>query len=167
MTELLVLAILLKEKCTIYKIRQKIRESFSIFLGASFGSIHPALKKLEENGHVKVSKKMSSNGQKSSIYSITDSGKKYFEELMLADITESTLYASQLINIKIMLLEKIEKSMHQKILANIKRFYEINILNTDAILQKTEKSEENLFKITVLKHYIQKNKDEISWLKSI
>jgi len=64
MTELLILAILLEGEYTTYKIRQKIKNMFSVFLSASFGSIHPALKKLEKNGFISAKREMSGGGQK-------------------------------------------------------------------------------------------------------
>ena len=39
---------MLNGEFTIYKIKQKIENNFSVFLSASFGSIHPAIKKLEK-----------------------------------------------------------------------------------------------------------------------
>lgn len=108
MSELLILFSLLKNKSTIYGIKQKIHKSVGFFLNISLGQIYPALKKLEKNGHVKVKSSMSEGGKKSSIYSITSSGVEYFENLMLEDYP-ANYYSIQLVNIKVLLLSSLNR----------------------------------------------------------
>ena len=166
MTELLVLAILLEGNFTLYKIKQNILNIFSVFLSASFGSIHPAVKKLEKNGYISVKNKMSKGGQKSSVYSITPKGKKYFEELMLADISDSPFFAERIINIKLMLLDSVNKEARKTVLESIKGYYEIRQINAKDLLENMEKTEEKDFRKKLLKHYADKVSSEIKWVEN-
>jgi len=171
MTDLLILAILLDYEYTIYKIKQKIENNFSIFLSASFGSIHPAVKKLEKNGFISAKKKLSSGGQKSSTYSITREGKEYFKKLMTAEITESPSYSNQLINIKIMLIDLLDENLQKITIDSIKKYYEIHLLNTKELIETLDevkiKDKKNFFQIKFLKHYADKISREISWLQGL
>lgn len=80
MLELLILYILNKYDCTIYKIQKLIEEMFFIFSCPSLGAINPALKRLESLGCVEFNSVMSDGGKLSKIYKITHAGVKYLKE---------------------------------------------------------------------------------------
>ncbi len=80
MLELLILYILNKYDCTIYKIQKLIEEMFFIFSCPSLGAINPALKRLESLGCVEFTSQMSDGGKLSKTYKITGTGLKYLKE---------------------------------------------------------------------------------------
>lgn len=80
MLELLILYILNKYDCTIYKIQKLIEEMFFIFSCPSLGAISPALKRLENAGCVEFTSSMSEGGKHSKTYRITPFGLKYLKE---------------------------------------------------------------------------------------
>ena len=80
MLELLILYILNKYDCTIYKIQKLIEETFFIFSCPSLGAINPALKRLESLGCVEFQSFMSDGGKLSKTYKITSFGLKYLKE---------------------------------------------------------------------------------------
>lgn len=82
MVEILILYILNRYDATIYKIAKIIETNFFAFAKPSFGTINPALKRLEELSCVEFISKISEGGKQSKLYSITDFGKKYLKNLM-------------------------------------------------------------------------------------
>ena len=80
MLELLILYILNKYDCTIYKIQKLIEDMFFIFSCPSLGAINPALKRLEGLSCVEYTSVMSDGGKLSKIYKITPFGLKYLKE---------------------------------------------------------------------------------------
>lgn len=80
MLELLILYILNKYDCTIYKIQKLIEDMFFIFSCPSLGAINPALKRLENLGCVEFISSMSDGGKLSKTYKITPFGLKYLKE---------------------------------------------------------------------------------------
>lgn len=135
MNELLILVILLGGGHTIYKIRQKIKSGYTVFLGASFGAIHPALKKLEKNGFVATRRKFSAGGQKSCVYTITKAGRAYFQELMTADASECGIYSNIIASLKMMHFDLAEKNLQNKVLDSVERYYLLQKLNIEEIIQ--------------------------------
>lgn len=83
MLELLILYILNKYDCTIYKIQKLIEDMFFIFSCPSLGAINPALKRLENLGCVEFESSMSDGGKLSKTYKITPFGFKYLKETVL------------------------------------------------------------------------------------
>ncbi len=80
MLELLILYILNKYDCTIYKIQKFIEDMFFMFSCPSLGAINPALKRLEGLGCVEFNALMSEGGKLSKTYKITPFGLKYLKE---------------------------------------------------------------------------------------
>ena len=77
----LCLAILYFEEATGYEIRKMSTEgTYSHFVDASFGSIYPALTRLEQDGLVTFREAAEAGKPNRKIYSITDAGRAFFLE---------------------------------------------------------------------------------------
>lgn len=166
MMELLILLVLHDEICSIYRIKQKIDEIFSIFFKVSFGAVYPALKKMEKNRLVSVKSHISPGGQQKLSYSITEEGKKYFEELMLKDLSDNPSTSSQLIEIKVLGLSKLKREYHKAVLTSILFYLEkqkskiqnyVNIYN-----EKNEKFQQSFMKLQ-----LKKVLEEIQWIEAL
>ncbi|MFH0702359.1 MAG: PadR family transcriptional regulator [bacterium] len=175
-TELLILMVLFEEKSTIYGLKQKIEKLFSLFLKISFGTIHPALKKLEENKYVLLKAKTSSGGQKSSLYSITEEGKEYFTDLMIENLPDNPTIANQLVNIKLMGLSRVDPESQKLTLDSILRYLEnqkIKAKNLRADFEDIENKIQqkvinyNIQRILEDIQYIQKISEDICWINSL
>ncbi len=79
MLEDIILGFLMKENLTGYDLKQWMIASTSYFYEASFGSIYPALKRLEDKGFI-FSQESVQQGKYKNVYSITDKGKAQFLE---------------------------------------------------------------------------------------
>jgi len=164
MIELLILIVLQEEKCTIYKIRQNIERKYGFFLNVSFGAIHPAVIKLEKQKFLSVKKSISSGGQRSSVYSITNSGKAYFIELMLADLPDNVLQADQVINIKLMYINNLDDEHRNAVKKTIidylelKKILSMNLISNKIIFNDTE--------LKFINYNIQRQSEFIEWVKS-
>lgn len=77
MHEILILYILLVSQNTMYGIAKAINKSFGFLSNPSFGTLQPALKRLEKQGFVKADKFFTDGGKPYFYYSITDEGKVF------------------------------------------------------------------------------------------
>jgi DNA-binding PadR family transcriptional regulator len=77
MLEYIILGFLMKEEMSGYDLKQWMANCTSYFFDASFGSIYPALKRLEDKGYICYREVVESSKFKK-LYSITDMGKSYF-----------------------------------------------------------------------------------------
>jgi DNA-binding PadR family transcriptional regulator len=165
MIDLLVLSILIDNKKNIYEIKQEIDRSFFLFLKSSFGSLHPALKRLENYGCVTAKNKLSSGGQKKSVYSITDKGRGYFESLMLKDLPVNPLTAIPIINVKLIVLSKINPENQKKIIKSMVKYLEIYENSGKNFLKDNEEADN--FAQKFIKHNLIKISEDIKWLNSL
>jgi len=86
--DMVLLALLFIRDLSMYEVKKAIEQSIGFFYKASFGSIHPALKKLEKLGYV-TSKIDSKNVRQAKIYHITKSGKETMKEWLQTPIEPS------------------------------------------------------------------------------
>jgi len=76
----MLLGFLMHNSMTGYEIKKRFSLSFSFFSGLSFGSIYPALKKMEQEGLITLKVEMQDGSPNRKVYTITDEGKKVFLE---------------------------------------------------------------------------------------
>ncbi|MBX4261199.1 PadR family transcriptional regulator [Clostridium estertheticum] len=96
MTKFIILGFLMTENMTGYDIKQKMSISTSNFMDASFGSIYPTLKRLEQKKLICFDE-IVENGKLKKVYYITEQGKEEFMTWLRAPIeTSKTSAASAL-----------------------------------------------------------------------
>ena len=91
MIELLILHQLNQKVLTMYGISKEIRAEFSVLTTPSYGTIKPALIRLERAGFVKTQKSMTSGGRPSTYYSITKDGVGELKQKILAEPLENPI----------------------------------------------------------------------------
>ena len=91
MIELLILFELNRSVLTMYGISKEIRATFAVLTTPSYGTIKPALTRLENGGFVKKQKTMSKGGRPSCYYSITKEGVEKLKHLIMAPPPENPI----------------------------------------------------------------------------
>jgi|APSaa5957512622_1039677.scaffolds.fasta_scaffold25807_2 DNA-binding PadR family transcriptional regulator len=76
----MVLGFLMRGSMTGYELKKRFSLSFSFFSALSYGSIYPALKKLEQEGLITLKVEVQDGSPNRKVYTITDSGRKAFLE---------------------------------------------------------------------------------------
>lgn len=166
MIELLILFIIQEESCNIYRLKKQIEEQFSIFANGSFGSIYPALKKLENSNFVTCKHKLTKGGQRKSIYSITQTGKTYYQELLQEDFdNKSSIEAFQLLKIKLIMIDNAPIEIKREVIQNILFFLETE-KNKLAKIISTESANNNILK-TLLKQNLHKITADAQWISTL
>lgn len=88
MTEYILLGFLMQREMTGYDMKQHMSYSTSYFVDASFGSIYPSLKRLEQKGFVEV-KESVENGKLKKTYSVNEQGRAAFLKWLASPIAPS------------------------------------------------------------------------------
>ena len=76
----MVLGFLMRGSMTGYELKKRFSLSFSFFSSLSYGSIYPALKKLEQEGWITLKVEVQDGSPNRKVYTITDSGREVFLE---------------------------------------------------------------------------------------
>lgn len=122
-TKTLCLAILSTQEASGYEIKKLSQDGmFSHFVDASFGSIYPALSRMEQEGLVDVREHFVSGKPPSKIYSITDLGRDEFA-LALSQPVKDDVYKSEFLMIA-MFASWLPRHVVAKALAQQRTYYE-------------------------------------------
>ncbi len=81
------LGFLMRNSMTGYDLKKAFSLSFSFFSGLSYGSIYPALKKMESQGLVSKRTEIQDGAPNRKIYTITDAGRRAFLESLRSPLT--------------------------------------------------------------------------------
>ncbi|MFV0350830.1 MAG: PadR family transcriptional regulator [Oscillospiraceae bacterium] len=85
-----ILGLLNDEDLTGYEIKHRMDTTLKMFWGASYGSIYPTLKMLEEN-RLAAKTEVQENGRKKNIYSITAKGRQHLKQWLHLPVEKDEL----------------------------------------------------------------------------
>lgn len=137
MIDNIILGLLLKKKLTTYDIKLAMDKSISKFYSNSFGSINPAIKKLEKNKMITCSEVVK-NSRLKKIYQITKKGKESYSNWIQEPIKQGRLKDEVLI--RIFFLADSDKEQQKKLIQDY-----LEELNTSKIgLEQTKKEIETI-----------------------
>jgi DNA-binding PadR family transcriptional regulator len=80
----MLLGFLMRRPMTGYELKKLFSLSFSFFSGLSYGSIYPALKKMEQEGLITMRLEVQEGSPNRKVYTITGEGRKAFLEALKA-----------------------------------------------------------------------------------
>ena len=136
MIELLILYELSKNVLTMYGISKEIKRGFSVLTTPSYGTIKPALNRLESAGFVKTQKTMSSGGRPSTYYSITQDGINELRRLILANPQENPIQFLTSSRVKLACAGGLNIQEQKELFKKLKLKAENIMLDTKNILDK-------------------------------
>ena len=140
MIELLILFELNKKILTMYGISKEIRNSFSVLTTPSYGTIKPALTRLERDGFIKSQKTMSSGGRPSVYYTITNQGKEELKRLISAPPLDNPVQFLSNARIKLACADLLTKEEQRFLLEQLKMKAESILIDTRNMLTEKELS---------------------------
>lgn len=115
MLDKIILGFLSLKELTAYDIKKAMEQSISHFYAASFGSIHPALVKLEKIGSV-TSREITDKGRSKKIYTINDAGRAEFAAWLEDDIAVTRMKEDSLV--KVFFFGMLEPKSRKRIVSN-------------------------------------------------
>lgn len=164
MIELLILFELSKKVLTMYGISKEIKLEFSVLTTPSYGTIKPALNRLERAGFLKTQKTMSGGGRPSTYYSITKAGKDELKRLILTPPLENPIQFFPSARVKLFCADILDKEEQKELFKLLKLKSEHILLDTKNML---EKHDSDFFPKMVFDNLICEYKNFISLLEGM
>ena len=138
MIELLILFELNRRVLTMYGISKEIRATFSVLTTPSYGTIKPALSRLENGGFIKKQKTLSEGGRPSCFYSITKLGEEELKRLIMAPLVENPIQFFTNARIKLACSDCLNNDEQRRMLAQIKLKAENILIDTQNMMKSNE-----------------------------
>lgn len=140
MIELLILFELGRKVLTMYGVSKEIRNSFSVLTTPSYGTIKPALSRLEAGGFVKTQKTMSSGGRPSTYYSITNEGLAELKRLITEPPLENPVQFLTMARVKLACADVLSNDEQKKLFKQLKVKAESILIDTQNLITSKELS---------------------------
>ena len=134
MIELLILYELNKNVLTMYGVSKEIRGDFSVLTTPSYGTIKPALRRLEAGGFVKTQKTMSSGGRPSTYYTITKDGVNELKRLISEPPLENPIQFLPMARVKLACADILDTDAQMSMIKDLKTKAESIIIDTQNIM---------------------------------
>ncbi len=138
MIELLILFELGQKVLTMYGISKQIHEDFSVLTTPSYGTIKPALKRLEKGGFVRTQKSISEGGRPSTYYSITNDGKNELKKLIMEQPLENPIQFLPMARVKLACADVLDTDEQKFLLKQLKQKAESIMIDTTNLMEKYE-----------------------------
>lgn len=140
MIELLILFELNRKILTMYGVSKEIRADFSVLTKPSYGTIKPALNRLELAGFIKTRKEITSGGRPSTYYSITQSGLQELKRLIISPPLDNPIQFLSATRIKLACADVLNDDERNKMLKQLKIKAENIMIDTQNLLNSKEMS---------------------------
>jgi len=134
MIELLILFELKKTVLTMYGVSKEIRGDFSVLTTPSYGTIKPALRRLESGGFVKTQKTISSGGRPSTYYTITNEGVNELKRLIVEPPLENPIQFLPMARVKLACADILDKEEQMTMIKELKKKAESIIIDAQNIM---------------------------------
>ena len=144
MHEILILYILLNGQNTLYGVAKSITKGFAHITNPSFGTIQPALKRLEKKGFVSSDGFFTDGGKPYVYYNITSKGKEFLTSKIKSKLPKNPIQLVPELKIKLMCSNLLEQDERVELLKYFKtellklKNSAENILNSDIYTNNTE-----------------------------
>ena len=135
MIEILILHELTKKVLTMYGIQKEIKSEFSVLMLPSYGTIKPALSRLEKEGGIKSQKTMSNGGRPSVYYSITNAGIVKLKDLLLSSPSDNPIQFLPTARIKISCSNVLNKAEQLEMFKQLKLKSELVVAEIKPLLE--------------------------------
>ena len=140
MIELLILFELNRKVLTMYGVSKEIRAEFSVLTTPSYGTIKPALNRLESGGFVKTQREMSKGGRPSTYYAITKSGFDELKRLIALPPVENPIQFLTAARVKLACADVLDSQEQLNMLRQLKIKAESILIDTKNLLDAKELS---------------------------
>jgi len=140
MIEMLILFILNGTQMTMYGVSKSISETFSPYTKPSFGTIKPALKRLENKGFIMSRKEMSNGGKLSAYYTTTEKGLLRLKQLISSKVSKNPVNFFAMARVKIICSSLLSSDEQYKLFSDLKTTAEVIKSGTDRLLDDKRSS---------------------------
>lgn len=140
MIELLILFELNRKILTMYGVSKSIKEDFSVLTTPSYGTIKPALNRLEKSGFVRLQREMSKGGRPSTYYSITDAGAEELKRLILSQPLDNPIQFLPAARVKLACSDVLNKDEQMAMFKQLKQKAESIRIDTQNLMNTRDLS---------------------------
>lgn len=169
MLEIGVLGVLKERPMHGYELKKKLSFLLGHFWQVSYGSLYPALKRLEKRGAIERFYSAKEKSKRRNVYRITDDGEQLFQNLLSATGTISEVEDSEKFSVRMAFFQYMEPETRLWLLERRKHFLQEKLAEMKGYgkMARDNKDETDTYRLGMFRHRIELTEYDIAWLDGL
>ncbi len=168
MLEIGILGVLKERPMHGYELKKKLSFLLGHFWQVSYGSLYPALKRLEKRGAIERFYSSKEKTKRRNVYRLTDDGERLFQGLLSATGTVSEAEDSEKFSVRMVFFQYMEPETRLWLLERRKHFLQERVAEMKGYGKTArDKDETDTYRIGMFRHRIELTEYDIAWLNGL
>jgi len=163
--ELAILGLLKEKPMHGYELKKRLSYMLGHFWTVSYGSLYPALKRLEKMGSIEKAYSIKDKARTRNVYRITKSGETLFMKLLRETAGDSTLSDPEKFDTRMAFFQYLEPEVRLNILEKRKSYLEKQVESLKKY--RVSNREEDHYRKGLMRHKVDQVKSEIRWIERL
>src|SRR6266513_2221792 len=161
MLELAILGLLKERAMHGYQLSKRLADTLGAFWKVSYGSLYPALKRLEREGAVESAFPREEVGRRKNVYRITEKGEEMFSELLQEAGEES--WEDNRFRVRLAFFQYLKPETRLRLLEKRRAYLEDRLSQIKTSLGKARERIDN-YTLSLMQHGEESTQQDIKWL---
>ncbi len=161
MLELAILGLLKERAMHGYQLSKRLADTLGAFWKVSYGSLYPALKRLEREGAVESAFPREDVGRRKNVYRITEKGEAVFAELLQETGEES--WEDNRFRVRLAFFQYLKPDTRLRLLEKRRAYLEGRLSQIKTSLSKAKERIDN-YTLSLMQHGEESTQQDIKWL---
>lgn len=165
MIEMAILGLLKERPMHGYELKKRLSYLLGHFWTVSYGSLYPALKRLEKSGSIERAYSVKKKTRNRNVYRITEHGTTMFMNMLTDTMTDKSLADTDKFDIRMAFFQYLEPATRIKMLEKRRKHLEDQVAKVKAY-RRTSK-EQDYYRSGLMRHKAEIAKSDIRWLDKL
>ena len=163
--ELAILGLLKERPMHGYELKKRLTYMLGHFWSVSYGSLYPALKRLEKSGSIERAYSVKEKTRNRNVFRITHAGEGEFMRMLTADLTDSALGDNEKFDLRMAFFQYLEPEKRLSLLETRRRLLEAQVAEFKAY--GSNNGDEDHYRKGLMRHKVELARSDIRWLDKL
>ena len=148
-----------------YELKKRLSYMLGHFWTVSYGSLYPALKRLEKSGSIERAYSVKEKTRNRNVFRITGRGEAEFMRLLTEDTSDSSLVDTEKFDLRMALFQYLEPETRLALLETRRRLLEDQVAKFKAY--RSNNGDEDRYRKGLMRHKVELARSDIRWLDKL
>ena len=165
MLEVAILGLLKERPMHGYELKKRLSYMLGHFWTVSYGSLYPALKRLEKSGSIERAYSVKEKTRNRNVFRITSKGETEFMRLLTEDISDKSLADNEKFDLRMAFFQYLEPEKRLSLLETRRRLLEAQVAEFKAY--GSNNGDEDHYRKGLMRHKVELARSDIRWLDKL
>jgi len=160
--EIAILGLLKERPMHGYELKKRLSYMLGHFWTVSYGSLYPALKRLEKSGSIERAYSVKEKTRNRNVYRVTPRGETSFLRMLTENVTVASLADTEKFDLRMAFFQYLDPETRLRLLEMRRGLLEEQVEKFKAY--RTTNKDEDLYRAGLMRHKVSQVKSDIRWL---